>query len=95
MNVYALCLTYQTILGSLSRHPNVFIFERQLLQRATRLLLACLLVAVLLGPLVIINAVRGQKQRIGVITVAAVLFVGLLSGLTKARTGEVFVAGTT
>jgi hypothetical protein len=52
-------------------------------------------VLVLLAPVVIINALGSTLLRLLLIVVATAIVIMLLSVLTKARTGEVFMAGAT
>ena len=54
-----------------------------------------LISALLVVPVVIISAVNGIVLRIGIIFMATSTFILVLSGFTKARTGDIFMAGAT
>ena len=49
----------------------------------------------LLVPVVVINALESTLLRLVLITVATAVVIMLLAVLTKARTGEMFMAGAT
>jgi hypothetical protein len=77
----------------ISRDPNVYIFSDSLIRKAARTLMACLILILLLVPVVICRALASITTRMVVITIATILFIATLSGLTKARTVETFTAG--
>jgi hypothetical protein len=56
-------------------------------------LYAILLLIFLLVPAAICSALASTTTRMTVITIAVVLFIATLSGLTKVRTVEIFTAG--
>ena len=60
-----------------------------------RSVIACLLVLLLIVPVIVVNAIDRVALRLLVIVVASIIFITVLSMLTKARTGEIFVAGAT
>lgn len=60
-----------------------------------RSVIACLLVLLLIVPVIVVNAIDRVALRLLVIVVASTIFITVLSMLTKARTGEIFVAGAT
>jgi len=60
-----------------------------------RSVIACLLVLLLIVPVIVVNAIDRVALRLLVIAVASTIFITVLSMLTKARTGEIFVAGAT
>ncbi|KAF2495500.1 hypothetical protein BU16DRAFT_561784 [Lophium mytilinum] len=78
-----------------SRDPNVHIFSSALVARLGRFLVASLLVLLLLIPVIIVNAIDSVALRLLVIAISSTIFIIVLSMLTKARTGEIFVAGAT
>ena len=49
----------------------------------------------LVVPVIVVNAVERVTLRLLVIALSSALFIVVLSMLTKARTGEIFVAGAT
>jgi hypothetical protein len=57
-------------------------------------ILSIVVVAFLLVPVIVCNALNGEKARMAVIALATILFVTDLASLAKARTVEMFVAGT-
>jgi hypothetical protein len=66
-----------------------------LIARMTRTLIASIIIAFLLAPVIICNSLNSVTPRMIVVVIASILFVATLSGLTKARTIEIFVAGAT
>ncbi|KUJ10002.1 uncharacterized protein LY89DRAFT_689877 [Mollisia scopiformis] len=78
-----------------SRDSYVYIFSRSKLARISRGIIACLVIAFLLAPVVVCNALSGLNSRLIVIAIATFLFVVLLSAMIKAKAVEMFVAGTT
>ncbi|MCJ1236843.1 hypothetical protein MMC14_004825 [Varicellaria rhodocarpa] len=80
---------------SLSRDPNVYIFSGSALKRITRSLIASLVVFILLVPVIVLNAIDGVAIRMVVIVISSAFLITMLSILTKAKTGEVFMAGAT
>jgi hypothetical protein len=55
--------------------------------------MASLLLTFLLVPAVICSALATKTTRMTVITIAVILFIATLSGLTEVRTVEIFTAG--
>ncbi|OAL35473.1 hypothetical protein AYO20_05323 [Fonsecaea nubica] len=80
---------------NVSRDPNVYICTSSALTRATRFLIAVLLILVLLIPMVICSAQKNMTARIVVVGVAASLFIAIVSVIIKARSIEIFMAGAT
>ncbi|KAF2849802.1 hypothetical protein T440DRAFT_426457 [Plenodomus tracheiphilus IPT5] len=78
-----------------SRDPTVHIPSNSAFRIATKALTASLIVSLLLIPIFICNMVQRTKVRLVVVAVAAVLFVAILCGLTRAKPIELFVAGAT
>jgi hypothetical protein len=60
-----------------------------------RTLLVSLIIVFLLAPVVICSVLGSVTGRMVVIIISTILFIATLSGLTKARTVEMFVAGGT
>lgn len=54
-----------------------------------------LIITLLLAPVIICNFVADLTARLFVIITATTIFVGILSGSTKAKTVELVVAGAT
>ncbi|ENI00758.1 hypothetical protein COCC4DRAFT_65188 [Bipolaris maydis ATCC 48331] len=79
---------------SVSRDANIFIFNGALSAFITRFLIACILVAVLLAPVLLCNLLEGEKSRMMVVVFATVLVVAMLSMLEKTNTVPLFIAGT-
>ncbi|KAF2662017.1 hypothetical protein K491DRAFT_586357, partial [Lophiostoma macrostomum CBS 122681] len=80
---------------STAAEPNLWIFPRTLLQGLARVVLACVLITLLFLPIVLINGTKRLSTRLILIWISATLFIMILTIGTKARTAEVFVAGTT
>ncbi|KAF2823776.1 hypothetical protein CC86DRAFT_298332 [Ophiobolus disseminans] len=78
-----------------SSEPRLWIFPRRLLHGLARVLLAWLLIALLFVPIVLIYGTKSVRTRLILIGVSATLFIFILTVGTKAKTAEVFVAGTT
>lgn len=81
--------------ASLSRDPNVHIFAPLPIRRAVRALLAPLVTLLLLTPVIICNAIHNLTARLVVMVLATTFLVAVLSGLTKAGTMQLVVAGAT
>lgn len=80
-------------LRPVSRNPNVYVFSRQLVAGLARGVIACLLVAVLIMPAVLLLVVHSTVLQLLVVLAFCILFFAMLSTLTKARTAETFMAG--
>ncbi|KAK4170902.1 hypothetical protein QBC36DRAFT_250540 [Triangularia setosa] len=78
-----------------SRDPNLHVFPRSSITWVTRMLMTPFVVVLLLAPVVICNLVDSLTARLVVIIAATTVFVAVLSGLTRARTAELVVAGAT
>lgn len=61
----------------------------------TRMVVLPLITLLLLAPIVICNALENVAFRIAIILVSTGVFLTALSALTKARSVELFLAGTT
>jgi hypothetical protein len=79
----------------ISRDPNVHIFPRESITQVTRILMSLFIVAILLAPVIICNSFGGSKVRLLIIITSTAAFISILSGLTRARTVELVVAGAT
>lgn len=78
-----------------SRDPNVHTFSRSSVTWLARMLMTPFVVILLMAPVVICNLIGSLTARLVVIVAATTGFVAVLSGLTKARTAELVVAGAT
>lgn len=78
-----------------SQDANLTILSESVLQNLTRALIASAVVVFLLVPIIINNALASVVLRMMVIVVAFVTLITALSGLTNAKTVEVFVSGAT
>lgn len=78
-----------------SRDDRIWIFPDALVQRFGRILLACVLVTLLLTPIGLINSMKSVKARFFMIWASSAVFIFVIAVATKAKTAEVFVAGTT
>jgi hypothetical protein len=66
-----------------------------LLEALGRVVLACILITLVFVPIVLINGTKSVRTRLLMIWISATLFILILTVGTKAKTSEVFVAGTT
>ena len=71
------------------------IFPRSSVTQIARMLMTPFVVILLMAPVVICNLVGSLTARLVVIIAATTGFIAVLSGLTKARTIELVVAGAT
>lgn len=71
------------------------IFHKESVEMKARLLLTPALILVLLTPVIICDILPDLTQRLIVIIVATSLFITLLSVLSRAKTVELAVAGST
>ncbi|KAK3385190.1 hypothetical protein B0H63DRAFT_180145 [Podospora didyma] len=78
-----------------SRDPNVHIFPRSSTTWVARMLMTPFVVVLLMAPVVVCNLISSLTARLVVIVAATTGFVAVLSGLTRARTIELVVAGAT
>jgi hypothetical protein len=103
VRIHTVCRLYVTVEAKpekgprrdISRDPNVYIFSGSFAAQAGRALIAISLVFFLLAPVIICNSLGGLKYRTIVVAVATVFLVATLAWLTKVRTVEMVVAGTT
>ena len=78
-----------------SRDPNVHIFSGSLTRGLAWALILPLILFLLVVPVVVCNVLDSLALRIMTILIFISIFLVTLSGLTKARTTEIFVAGAT
>ncbi|KAL6920565.1 hypothetical protein FSHL1_004542 [Fusarium sambucinum] len=78
-----------------SSDRNVFIHSGPFIKRAAKALLICLTTVLLLLPIVICNLVSDLAMRLLIIMLSTVVYLIVLSGLTRVKTIELIVAGTT
>ncbi|MCJ1269880.1 hypothetical protein MMC22_009773 [Lobaria immixta] len=78
----------------ISRDSHVYIFGSWVM-RAARTLVAVFIIALLVAPVAICNSLDSVNARLAVIIMSTILMIATLSGLTKARTIEMLVAGAT
>ncbi|KAI0549743.1 hypothetical protein F4679DRAFT_584206 [Xylaria curta] len=78
-----------------SRDPNVHIFSPSFLRVAVYILVAPFITVLLLTPVIICNFVSQLLARLIIVVAATITFVSVLSGVSKARTIELIIAGAT
>ncbi|KAK4457493.1 hypothetical protein QBC42DRAFT_317963, partial [Cladorrhinum samala] len=78
-----------------SRDPNVHVFPRSSITWVARMLMTPFVVVLVMAPVVICNLVSSLTARLVVVVTATTGFVAVLSGLTRAKTIELAVAGAT
>ncbi|RYP68848.1 hypothetical protein DL771_006466 [Monosporascus sp. 5C6A] len=81
--------------SAISRDPYVHIFSKSAISRTSRILMIPFVTALLLTPVVICNSLNTLIIRLIVIIISTSSFISVLSGLTKARTTELVLAGAT
>ncbi|KAK4870150.1 hypothetical protein LT330_005204 [Penicillium expansum] len=77
-----------------SSDPNVFGCSGAFLENLARILITILVIAYLLVPVVICNSFVDISGRLGVIIMSTAVFVITLAGLMRARTVDLFIAGS-
>ncbi|KAF5240591.1 hypothetical protein FAUST_4269 [Fusarium austroamericanum] len=84
------------ILGrDISSDPYVHIYSGPYIRRAAKTLLICLATVLLLLPIVICNLVTELPMRLMIVIISTVVYLIVLSGLTRIKTIELIIAGTT
>ncbi|ENH68039.1 hypothetical protein FOC1_g10001736 [Fusarium oxysporum f. sp. cubense race 1] len=78
-----------------SSDPNVHIYNGPFVSRVAKGLLICLVTLLLLLPIVVCNVVSTAAVRIFIVMLSTIVYLLVLSGLTRAKTTELVVAGTT
>lgn len=80
---------------NLSVDPNVFPYSGPLIKRAARAILLSLITSLLLMPVAICNLTQKTSSRIVVVMISTIIYLVVLSELTKSRTMELVLAGVT
>ncbi|OSS51608.1 hypothetical protein B5807_03238 [Epicoccum nigrum] len=78
-----------------STNPNVYIYQGPLVHRTAKAILICLITLLLMMPIIMCNLVTTIAVRILIILICTVLYLLILSWLTKSRTMELTLAGAT
>ncbi|KAI1370095.1 hypothetical protein F4677DRAFT_398262 [Hypoxylon crocopeplum] len=78
-----------------SADEDIYIYRGPLIQRTARTLLIFLITLLLMSPVVICNLISTISARIVVIMLFTILYLLILSCLTKSRTMELILAGAT
>ncbi|KAI1065885.1 hypothetical protein LB507_001179 [Fusarium sp. FIESC RH6] len=78
-----------------SSDPSVHIYSGQFIKRTAKAFLICLVTMLLLLPIVICNLVNDLPMRLLIVMISTVVYLLVLSGLTRVKTIELVVAGTT
>ncbi|XTI82344.1 hypothetical protein V2W45_1228407 [Cenococcum geophilum] len=78
-----------------STDANVYMYSGQLIKRIAKVLLLFLVTVILLMPVVICNIIKTTSIRIVIVMLSTILFLLILSGLTKSRTIELILAAAT
>ncbi|KAF5021906.1 hypothetical protein F66182_6054 [Fusarium sp. NRRL 66182] len=78
-----------------SKRENVYIFKGRLIQRTAKALLFSIIAILLLMPVIACNLVSNTSVRIVVVIVFTIVYLLILSCLTKSRTMELILAGAT
>jgi hypothetical protein len=78
-----------------STDMDVFIYSGPWIKRIAKGLLLFLVTLLLLMPIVICNVIKSTASRIVVVMISTISYLLVLSGLTRSKTIELIVAGTT
>ncbi|KAK4233730.1 caspase domain-containing protein [Achaetomium macrosporum] len=81
--------------SAISRDPHVHIFSKTAISRSSRILMIPFITTLLIAPVVICNSLNNLLARLIVIVLSTSGFISVLSGLTRARTVELVIAGAT
>ncbi|CEN59790.1 hypothetical protein ASPCAL02234 [Aspergillus calidoustus] len=84
---------YKSRCNDLSDDPNIFIPSDLLTMRLARAVLGLLIIILLMVPVFVCNSVVETGPRLAVIGVSTTAFVAIMSGLTRAKSVELSVAG--
>ncbi|KAL2011080.1 hypothetical protein VTN00DRAFT_3798 [Thermoascus crustaceus] len=84
---------YKDRCNYLSKDSNVYIPSGSLTVQLARALLGLLVVILLLVPVLACNSLDSGVSRLIVITVSTTAFIAVMSGITRAKSVELFVAG--
>ncbi|KAJ0414327.1 hypothetical protein BJY00DRAFT_318893 [Aspergillus carlsbadensis] len=84
---------YKSRCADLSDDPNIFIPSDLLTMRLAQGLLGLLIVVLLMVPVFVCNSVVERGPRLTVIGVSTTAVVAMMSGFTRAKSVELFVAG--
>ncbi|KAK0113057.1 hypothetical protein ONS95_014763 [Cadophora gregata] len=82
-------------LHNISNDPNVYIYSGRRIQRTAKAVLLFLITLLLLMPVIICNFVDTISIRITIVMISTISYLLVLSGLTRARTIELIIAGAT
>lgn len=80
---------------NLSIDPNVYLYSGHLIKRIARMLLLLLITSLLLMPVVICNVTNTTSIRIVIIMISTMVYLAILSELTRSKTMELVLAGAT
>lgn len=89
------CLLPKKSEFNISRDPHVHILPRTYTNRMTTLIIALFIIILLMTPVAICTVVRSLYTRLGVVVVAAGIFVMILGCFTNAKLVNLAVAGAT
>ncbi|KAI1013818.1 hypothetical protein LB503_010515, partial [Fusarium chuoi] len=78
-----------------SRREHVFIFKSQLVKRLAKAVLFSLITLLLLMPVIACNLIKNAAGRIMIVIFFTIVYLLILSCLTRARTMELILAGAT
>lgn len=74
---------------------NVYIYSGPWIKRIAKALLLSLITFLLLMPVVMCNIISTTRIRIVIVMISTISYLLILSGLTKSRTMELILAGST
>ncbi|KAF7591364.1 hypothetical protein BBP40_001642 [Aspergillus hancockii] len=81
--------------NEISADSQVFIASSSLNRRIARALMAALVTVLLLAPMLVCNFVPDVVVRVVIVVISVITFIATVSGITKARSIEIFVASAT
>ncbi|KAI1460609.1 hypothetical protein F4805DRAFT_369275 [Annulohypoxylon moriforme] len=83
------------LLRDLPGNPNVYMYRGPWIRRAANALLISLIIVLLMVPVVICNTISVTSVRIIIIILFTVLYLSVISFLTRSKTMELVLAGVT
>ncbi|KAF2792089.1 hypothetical protein K505DRAFT_388040, partial [Melanomma pulvis-pyrius CBS 109.77] len=80
---------------ALSKDPHVHIADGSSIRRIYQCFLVCVIILLLFIPVVIITSMESNSMRVLIIVASSGVFILSMSGMTRACTRELFIAGAT
>lgn len=85
----------KSTLSGKSRDTHVYIFSTRFITRLARVLIVSLIILLLSIPIIVCHSISNMRAKLAIIILSLIIHLAILSGLTTARTNELFLAGAT